>query len=78
MQDPTFSATLADQHREQLRGQADQIRLSRQGHPRSRPRQPRCPPVAANHPASPDLTAGQPSYPLHGGSTRSSGGRPLC
>jgi hypothetical protein len=38
MQHLTFSATLADQHRDQLRGQADQIRLSRQGRPRSRPR----------------------------------------
>jgi hypothetical protein len=38
MQHPTFSATLADQHRDQLRGQADQIRLSRTGRTSRRPR----------------------------------------
>ncbi len=37
---PTFSATLADQHRDQLRGQADQIRLSRSGRTNRRLRRP--------------------------------------
>jgi hypothetical protein len=37
MQHPTFSATLAEQHRNELRGQADQLRLIRA----SRPNDPR-------------------------------------
>ena len=42
MQHPTFSATLADQHRDELRGQADQLRLLRA----SRPNGPRWRPPA--------------------------------
>jgi hypothetical protein len=37
MQHPTFSAALADQHRDELRSQADQLRLLRA----SRPNDPR-------------------------------------
>jgi len=36
MQHPTFSATLADQHRDELGGQADQLRLLRTSRPNSR------------------------------------------
>jgi len=42
MPHPTFSATLADQHRDELRGQADQLRLLRT----SRPNGPRWRPTA--------------------------------
>jgi hypothetical protein len=40
MQHPTFSATLAEQHRDELRCQADQIRLIRGNHPNGRRRRP--------------------------------------
>jgi hypothetical protein len=41
MQHPTFSTTLAEQHRDQLHRQADQIRLRRASRPNHRPRRPR-------------------------------------
>jgi hypothetical protein len=40
MHHPTFSATLADQHRDQQRGQADQIHLSSTGRTNRRLRRP--------------------------------------
>ena len=36
MHHPTFSATLAEQHRDQLRRQADQARLARDSRPGNR------------------------------------------
>jgi hypothetical protein len=36
MQHPTFSATLAEQHREELRRHADQARLDRDSRPKYR------------------------------------------
>ena len=36
MQHPTFTATLAEQHRDQLRRQADQARLARDSRPKDR------------------------------------------
>jgi hypothetical protein len=38
MQHPTFSATLAEQHRDELRRQAHQARRARSIRPASRPR----------------------------------------
>jgi hypothetical protein len=38
MQHPTVSATLAEQHRHELRHQAHQVRRARSNHPASRPR----------------------------------------
>jgi hypothetical protein len=43
MQHPTFSATLAEQHREQLLSQADQARLAHDRRPKNRRWQWRAP-----------------------------------
>jgi hypothetical protein len=43
MQHPTFSAILAEQHRDQLRSQADQARLARDRRPKNRRSQWRAP-----------------------------------
>jgi len=40
MQHPTFSATLADQHRDQLRRQASEARLAQSRHSNGRPGRP--------------------------------------
>jgi len=55
MQHPTFSATLAEQHREELRRQADQARLARDSRPTYRRSQWRAPrwDRSATRPAQP-------------------------
>jgi hypothetical protein len=40
MQHPTFSATLADEHRDELGRQAREARLARGSRPNGRPRRP--------------------------------------
>jgi hypothetical protein len=55
MQHPTFSATLAEQHREQLRRHADQARLAGDRRPKNRRWQWRAPrwERSATRPAQP-------------------------
>jgi hypothetical protein len=55
MQHPTFTATLAEQHREELRSQADQARLARDSRPTYRRSQWRAPrwERSATRPAQP-------------------------